>query len=111
MNQITRRAFGAAGFALLLVTSASFAQQPPPVRARGTGEAVDGPVLTVKSRDGQTTCKVRLTDNAAVRASTKAALSDIKDNSFIGGTGLPHSDGSQTAMEIHSFPTPMPGTA
>ena len=55
MNHITRRAFGAAGFALLLVTSASFAQQPPPVRVRGTVEAVDGPVLTVKSRDGQTT--------------------------------------------------------
>src|SRR6266699_3027780 len=52
MNQITRRAFGAAGFALLLVTSASFAQQPPPVRVRGTVEAVDGGVLTVKSRGG-----------------------------------------------------------
>ena len=110
MNQITRRAFGAAGFALLLVTSASFAQQPPPVRVRGTVEAVDGPVLTVKSRDGQTTYKVRLTDNAAVRGIVKAALSDIKDNSFIGVTGMPQSDGSQKAVEIHIFPEPMRGT-
>src|SRR5262245_59472519 len=101
MNQITRRALRAAGFALLLVTSASFAQQPPPVRVRGTVEAVDGPVLTVKSRDGQTTYKVRLTDNAAVRGIVKAALSDIKDNSFIGVTGMPQSDGSQKAVEIH----------
>jgi hypothetical protein len=46
MNQITRCVFGVAGFALLLVTSASFAQQPPPVRVRGTVEAVDGPMLT-----------------------------------------------------------------
>src|SRR5215470_11925978 len=67
MNQIARRALGAAGFALLLATSVSFAQQPPPVRVRGTVEAVDGPVLTVKSRDGHTTYKVKLTDNAAMR--------------------------------------------
>ena len=62
MNQTTRRVFGVAGFALLLATSASFAQQPAPVRVRGTVEAVDGPMLTVKSRDGQTTYKVKLTD-------------------------------------------------
>ena len=111
MNQITRRAFGAAGFALLLVTSASFAQQPPPVRVRGTVEAVDGPVLTVKSRDGQTTYKVRLTDNAAVRGIVKAALSDIKDNSYIGVTGMPQADGSQKAVEVHIFPEPMRGIA
>jgi len=80
MNQTTRRVFGVAGFALLLATSASFAQQPAPVRVRGTVEAVDGPLLTVKSRDGQTTYKVKLTDNAAVRGIVKAPLSDIKDN-------------------------------
>ena len=52
---------------------------------RGTVEAVDGPtMLTVKSRDGQTTYNVKLTDNAAVRGIIKASLTDIKDNSFIG---------------------------
>jgi hypothetical protein len=110
MNQITRRAFGAAGFALLLVTSASFAQQQPSVRVRGTVEGVDGPMLTVKSRDGQTTYKVRLTANAAIRGIVKAELSDIKDNSFIGVTGMPQPDGSQKAVEIHIFPEPMRGT-
>src|SRR5258706_2625992 len=56
MDQMTRRAFGAAGFALLLATSATFAQQQSPtVRVRGTVEGADGPMLTVKSRDGQTT--------------------------------------------------------
>src|SRR3989475_10576684 len=111
MNQIARRALGAAGFALLLATSVSFAQQPPPVRVRGTVEAVDGPVLTVKSRDGQTTYKVRLTDNAAVRGIVKAALSDIKDNSYIGVTGMPQADGSQKAVEIPIFPEPLGGIA
>jgi hypothetical protein len=109
MNHMTRRVFGVAGFALLLATSASFAQQPP-VRVRGTVEAVDGPMLTVKSYDGKTTYKVKLTDNAAVRGIVKAPLTDIKDNSFIGVTGMPQSDGSQKAVEIHIFPEPMRGT-
>jgi hypothetical protein len=110
MNQTTRCVFAAAGFALLLATSASFAQQPPPVRVRGTVEAVDGPMLTIKSRDGQTTYKVKLTDNAAVRGIVRAPLSDIKSNSYIGVTGMPQADGSQKAVEIHIFPEPMRGT-
>ena len=34
----------------------------------------------------------------------------IKDNSFIGVTGMPQPDGSQKAVEIHIFPEPMRGT-
>jgi hypothetical protein len=111
MDQMTRRTFGAAGFALLLATPATFAQQQPStVRVRGTVEAVDGPMLTVKSRDGQTTYKVRMADNVAVRGVVKAALSDIKQNSFIGVTGMPQADGSQKAVEIHIFPEALRGT-
>jgi hypothetical protein len=66
-------------------------------------------VLSVKSRDGQTVYKVRLADNAAVRGVIKAALSDIKANSYIGVTGMPQSDGSQKAVEIHIFPEPLRG--
>ena len=109
MNKMTRRVFGVAGFALLLATSASFAQQPQTVRVRGTVEGVDGATLTVKSRDGQTTYKIKLTDNAAVRGIVKAALTDIKNNSYIGVTGMPQADGSQKAVEIHIFPEPMRG--
>lgn len=107
---MTRRVFGAAGLALVLATSASFAQQPQTVRVRGTVEAVDGPVLTVKSRDGQTSYKVKMTDNVAIRGVIKAALADIKENSFIGVTGMPQSDGSQKAVEIHIFPEALRGT-
>jgi hypothetical protein len=107
MDQMTRRAFGAAGFALLLATSATFAQQQSPtVRVRGTVEGVDGPMLTVKSRDGQTTYNVKMVDNVIV----KALLSDIKQNSFIGVTGMPQADGSQKAVEIHIFPEALRGT-
>src|SRR6266478_7258303 len=111
MDQMTRRAFGAAGFGLLLATSATFAQQQSPtVRVRGTVEGADGPMLTVKSRDGQTTYKVKMADNVAVRGIVKASLSDIKQNSFIGVTGIPQADGSQKAVEIHIFPEALRGT-
>src|SRR5947209_20573387 len=84
MDQMTRRAFGAAGFALLLATSATFAQQQSPtVRVRATVEGVDGSMLRVKSRDGQTTYKMKMADNVVVRGVVKASLSDYKQNSFI----------------------------
>jgi len=109
MCKLVRRAVGAAAFGLILATSIAFAQQAQTVRVRGTVEAADGPVITVKARDGKT-YKIKLTDNAAVRGIIKAALSDIKENSFIGVTGMPQADGSQKAVEIHIFPEPMRGT-
>src|SRR5258707_13375478 len=111
MDQMTRRGFGAAGFGLLLATSATFAQQQSPtVRVRGTVEGADGPMLTVKARDGQTTYKGKMADNVAVRGIVKASLSDIKQNSIIGVTGMPQADGSQKAVEIHIFPEALRGT-
>jgi hypothetical protein len=109
-QKITRRAVGAAGLAMLLVVS-SFAQQPQRVRVRGTVEAVDGPVLSVKSRDGSM-LKIKLTDNAAVRAVAKYALADIKAGDYVGVTGMPQADnGPQKAVEVHVFPESMRGTA
>jgi hypothetical protein len=102
--------FCAIGFALLPVTSVSFAQQPAPVRVRGTIEAVDGAMLTVRSRDNQTFYKIKVADDAVVRGLVRASLSEIKDNTFIGVSGLPQPDGSQKALEIHIFPEPMRGT-
>src|SRR5215469_11630060 len=85
MDQMTRRTFGAGGLSLLLASSASFAQQQSPtVRVRGTVENADGPMLTVKSRGGQTRYKLKMVDDVAVRGVVKASLSDIKQGSFIG---------------------------
>ena len=110
MHRMTRRLFGALGLALLSATSASLAQQPAAVRVRGTIEAVDGAMLTVKSRDNQTFYKIKLADNAVVRGLVRASRAEIKDNAFIGVSGLPQPDGSQKALEIHIFPEPMRGT-
>jgi hypothetical protein len=105
MHRMTRTAAAAAGLAF--VASAAFAQQP--IRVRGTIEAVDGPMLTIKSRDGAEV-KAKLTDNAMIVAVIKASYSDIKQGSFIGVTGMPQADGSQRCMEIHIFPEAMRGT-
>jgi len=95
--------------ALTLFGSVAWGQQPPTVRIRGTIEAVDGAMLTVKSREG-TDMKVRMTDNVAVTGVAKIAKSDIKPGSYIGVTGMPQPDGSQKAVAIHVFPEAMRGT-
>jgi uncharacterized protein Veg len=92
-----------------LLTSAATAQQPPMVRIRGTIEAVDGSMLTIKSRDG-TDVKVHLTDNVAVTGVAKIAKSDIKTGSYIGVSAMPEPDGTQKALAIHVFPEAMRGT-
>jgi hypothetical protein len=93
---------------VLAVGSAAWAQQPQMIRIRGAIEAVDGPVLTVKSREGADV-KVRMTDDAAVIGIAKSALSDIKPNSYIGVSGMPEADGTQKALAIHLFPEAMRG--
>jgi len=93
-----------------LLGPAAWGQQPQTVRIRGTIEAVDGPVLSIKSREG-TDMKVRLTDNVAVFGVVKTALSEIKEGSYIGVTALPEPDGTQKAVAVHIFPENQRGAA
>ena len=109
MPQLTRRRLCAAGLGLLPVTSATWAQQPPPVRLRGTIEAVDGNVLTVKAAGG-TDAKVTLAEKAAIVAVVKATLAEIKEGTFLGSAAMPQPDGTQKALEVHIFPEQMRGT-
>src|SRR5262245_65516649 len=102
MNQTTRRIFGVAGFALLLATTASFAQESPPVRVRGQIEKVEGDVLQIKARNGDM-LRVKLVEPARVTALVKASLDDIKVGKFIGVTAMPQADGSQKAIAVHIF--------
>jgi hypothetical protein len=62
-----------------------------------------------KARDGEM-LKVKLADNAPVRAVVKAPLSDVKTGAFVGITAMPQPDGTQKAVEIHIFPETMRGT-
>ena len=93
-----------------LLGTAAWAQQAPTVRIRGTIEAIDGPVLSIKSREG-TDMKVKMTDNVAVFAVVKTELSEIKEGSYIGVTALPEPDGTQKAVAVHIFPENQRGAA
>jgi hypothetical protein len=72
-------------------------------------EAVDGDVLSVKSRSGEDV-KLHMTGDMRVVGITKISLADIKVGSFIGTTTVPDPDGTQKAVEVHVFPEDMRGT-
>ena len=92
----------------VLLASTAFAQDKP-IRVRGTVEQIDGSVMTVKSREGDT-LKIKLADEGKVVALVKASLADIKPNSFVGSTAMPQTDGTWKAVEVHIFPEEMRGT-
>jgi hypothetical protein len=95
---------------LVLFSSIAAAQQAPTVRIRGTIEAVDGPVLSIKTREGSEV-KVKTTDNVAVFGVVKTSLSEIKPGSYIGVTAMPEPDGTQKAIAVHIFPENQRGAA
>jgi len=93
----------------LLLASAAASAQDKPMRVRGTVEQIDGAMMTVKSREGDT-LKVKLADEVKVIALVKSSLADIKPNSFVGSTAMPQPDGTWKAVEVHIFPEEMRGT-
>ena len=99
MRRIARAAVIAAGLGLM-AASTSWAQQPG--RIRGQIEKADGPMLTLKTRDGGT-LNVKVADDARVAALVKASLADIKQDSFIGIAGMPEPDGTIKAFSVHIF--------
>jgi hypothetical protein len=100
----------AAALILSVLASVAWAQQPPPVRIRGTIESVDGAMLMIKSREG-TDMKVRVTDNVAVFDVAKTEMSEIKPGSYIGVSAMPEPDGTQKALAVHIFPETQRGAA
>jgi archaellin len=94
--------------ATVLVSTSGFSQEKP-IRIRGTIEQIDGALMTIKSREGDT-LKVKLAEDGKVIALVKASLDDIKPNSFVGSTAMPEPDGSWKAVEVHIFPEEMRGT-
>jgi hypothetical protein len=109
VSSLMPRALAASLAAVSLFATAAWAQAPATVRIRGAIEAVDGPVLTVKSREGAE-MKVRMTANVVVIGIAKSSLADIKPNSYIGVSAMPEADGTQKALAIHIFPEAQRGT-
>jgi hypothetical protein len=94
---------------MVLVAPAAWAQEPPPVRIRGTIESIEGSTYVVKNRDGAE-LKVTISENPQIAGIVKASLSDVNQGSFVGVTAMPQADGGQRALEVHIFPESMRGT-
>jgi hypothetical protein len=103
------RLWAALAVTSLVALSAAWAQGQPTVRVRGTIEKVDGPILTVKSREGET-LTVKIADNARLTTAVKVPLSEVKTNSYVAVTAMPQPDGSQRAIEVMIFPEAARGT-
>jgi hypothetical protein len=98
-----------AAASVVAVVSATVCAQDKPVRVRGTIDQIEGSTMIVKSRDGDT-LRIKLADDGSVIALEKAALADIKPNSYVGSTAMPQPDGTWKAIEVHIFPEAMRGT-
>ncbi|HEX6156369.1 MAG TPA: hypothetical protein VFZ54_10125 [Burkholderiales bacterium] len=84
---------------LLLATTVALAQAP--TRVRGTITALDGDVLSVKSREGKD-LKLHLASNVGVTTAKKSSLEDLKGK-YVGVTAV-QKDGRMTALEVHAIP-------
>ena len=91
--------------ALAAICVSAYAQAP--TRVRGTITAVDGDVLSVKSRDGRD-LKVQLAPGGRVATSKAITLNDIKQGTYIGITAMKGTDGRLTAVEVHTIPPQAP---
>lgn len=92
--------FAQAAFAtLLLFSTLVLAQQP--ARVRGTITALDGDVLSVKSRDGRD-LKLHLASNAGVTTAKAIKLEELKGK-YVGVTAVER-DGKMQALEVHAIP-------
>jgi hypothetical protein len=91
------------------MVSATVCAQDKPVRVRGTIDRIEGSMMIVKSREGDT-LRIKFADDGRVIALEKASLADIKPNSYVGSTAMPQPDGTWKAVEVHIFPEAMRGT-
>ena len=90
-----------------LAAAAALAQSP--IRVRGTITALDGNVMSVKSRDGRD-LRLVLPADVAVSVAKAIKFEDIKQGDYVGATTQPGPDGAAVAVEVHYLaPTTPPG--
>src|ERR1700709_2894500 len=99
MVKMTCFALAAIGFAALSSASPASAQD---VRLRATIEKVDGPVYTVKNRDG-TEWKLTVSDPPLFVAIAPATMADTKPAMFVGSAGMMQEAGHQMEIDARIF--------
>ncbi len=90
---------------LALVTSTALAQTN--VRVRGTITALNGDVLSVKTREGRD-IQVHLTPDAQVAVPKKGTAADFKPGTYAGITSVKGPDGRLVAKRIHALGPQVP---
>jgi hypothetical protein len=98
-------------FATLAFTGLALAQTPAakPSRIRGDIVSLDGDVLKVHRRSGDTV-SIELKPAVGISAVKSMQLSDIKPGSFVGTAAITGTDGKMTATEVVVFPESARGT-
>jgi hypothetical protein len=92
---------------LLLAVASSAALAQTNVRVRGTIEALNGDVLSVKSRDGRN-IQLHLAPNAQVAVPKKVSLEDFKPGSYVGVTSVKGPEGQLVAKRVHAIGPQVP---
>jgi hypothetical protein len=106
-NMMATRLLTVTALATALTAAAALAQQQQPQtqRVSGTIERVDGNTIFGKGADGSA-ITLKLADNVAITAVSKATFADIKPGDYVGTGAMPQADGSQKAVELRIFPRP-----
>lgn len=94
--------FAGAVLSYLLLSCSGFAADNVSKPTRGTIESVNGNSLQIITRQGEK-LDVKLTNQTKINSITKAEISDIKADSFIGTAAAPQADGTLKALEVHVF--------
>ena len=98
------------GFAALLALSvlvSTGADAQTSVRLRGTITAVEGSMLSVRSREGEN-LTLQLPDNVSVAVAKAIKFEDIKQGDYVGATTRRQPDGSMVAIEVHYLAPSVP---
>ena len=88
---------------LAFASASAFAQ----ARVRGTITAIDGNVISVKSREGKD-LKLELAPDASFSYMKKLSLADVKPGTPLGTAAITGPDGKLVALELHLFPAGRP---
>jgi hypothetical protein len=91
---------------LVLVAQLALAQTTTQ-RIRGTITALDGNVLSVKTREGQD-IRINMPDNVAVAAAKAVKLADFKPDAYLGVTAKVNAAGVLVASEVHTLGPAVP---
>ncbi|WP_233887177.1 hypothetical protein [Paraburkholderia flagellata] len=100
-----------ATIAAMALAGSALAQTPDvkPTRIRGNIVSLDGDVLKVHRRSGDTV-SIALAANVPVSTVKAMQLSDIKPGTFVGTAATTGTDGKLTATEVVVFPEAARGT-